>query len=255
MSDTEHLTTGSPKPVFPDDGILKLYSMRFCPYAHRVHLVLDAKKIPYHSIYINLREKPEWFPQVSSSSKVPALELVAEPKNSVLIESLIICDYLDEKYPEVAPLYPKDPLKKAQEKILVVRFDQFINAFYKLVLHDNPASLGDTDLYAGLETYEEELKQRGTEFFGGTAPGMLDYMIWPWCERFSALKFSFGDHFDLSPERFGTLLKWRDLMLKDRAVKCFYLDGKIHAKYMASRRAGTADYNMLYHAAKRARLE
>jgi len=34
-------------------------------------------------------------------------------------------------------------------------------------------------------------------------------------------------------------------MLQDRAVKCFYLDGQTHAKYMSSRRAGNADYNML----------
>lgn len=89
--------------------------MRFCPYAHRVHLVLDAKKIPYHAIYINLRDKPEWFSLVSSSTKVPALELVKEQGNPVLIESLIICDYLDEKYPEV-PLYPKDLLKKPRRR-------------------------------------------------------------------------------------------------------------------------------------------
>lgn len=190
--------------MFPDDGILKLYSMRFCPYAHRVHLVLDAKKIPHHTIYINLGEKPEWFPQVSVTTKVPALELAGEPGNTVLIESLIICDYLDEKYPEVAPLYPKDPLKKAQEKILVERFGLFITAFYELVLNDDQ---GDSDVYAGLDTYEAELKQRDTDFFGGAAPGMLDYMIWPWCERFTALKFRFGDRFDLSQDRFGTLVR------------------------------------------------
>lgn len=179
--------------------------MRFCPYAHRVHLVLDAKKIPYHAIYINLRDKPEWFSLVSSSTKVPALELVKEQGNPVLIESLIICDYLDEKYPEV-PLYPKDLLKKAQEKILIERFGQFINAFYYLLLHDNPEQLVDTDHYAGLVVYEEELKRRCTKFFGGDSPGMLDYMMWPWCERFDSLKYTFEQKFELSPERFPTLV-------------------------------------------------
>ncbi|KAH8379131.1 hypothetical protein KR009_003209 [Drosophila setifemur] len=265
MSETEHFTVGSAKPVFPDDGIMKLYSMRFCPYAHRVHLVLDAKKVPHHDVYINLKEKPEWFREVSSSTKVPALELAREPGNPVLIESLIICDYLEEKYPQV-PLYPKDPLKKAQDKILVERFGQFISAIYKLLLHDNPAELGNTDLYAGLDIYEEELKLRGTDYFGGESPGMLDYMIWPWCERFGGLKYELGDGVDLDPARFGTLvgigtvkkiifgfklvyiliqLKWRDLMMQDPAVKVFYLDGETHAKYMKTRRAGNADYNML----------
>ncbi|KAH8269986.1 hypothetical protein KR018_001703, partial [Drosophila ironensis] len=236
--------TGSDKPVFPDDGVLKLYSMRFCPYAHRVHLVLDAKKVPHHDIYINLKEKPQWFFDVSSSGKVPALELVREPGHPMLIESLIICDYLEDKYPEV-PLYPKDPLKKAQEKILIERFGQFITAFYRVLLHPNPAELDNDVLFAGLGIYEDELKQRATDFFGGSSPGMLDYMIWPWCERFAALKYDRGDGLELDPQRFALLLKWRDLMLQDRAVKVFFLDGETHAKYMKSRREGNADYNML----------
>ncbi|XP_039486401.1 pyrimidodiazepine synthase [Drosophila santomea] len=253
MGDTQHLTIGSKKPIYPDDGILKLYSMRFCPFAHRVHLVLDAKKIPYHAIYINLHKKPKWFSLVSSSTKVPALELVKEPGNPVLIESLIICDYLDEKYPEV-PLYPKDLLKKAQDKILIESFGEFISDFYYLVQHEDPEQLVDTDLYAGLVAYEEELKQRGSKFFGGASPGMLDYMMWPWCERFASLKFTFDEKYELSPERFPTLIKWRDLMLQDNAVKCFYLDGQTHAKYIDSRRSGNADYNMLYNEAKRVKL-
>ncbi|XP_017134993.1 pyrimidodiazepine synthase isoform X1 [Drosophila miranda] len=253
MSDTEHLTTGSTKPIFPDDGVLRLYSMRFCPYAHRVHLVLDAKNIPHHNIYINLQAKPDWFTKMSSTAKVPALEVVKEGENSVLIESLVICDYLDEMYPEV-PLYPTDPLKKAQDKILVQRFGHFITSLYKMLL-DDKRELDLTDLITDLDIYENELKQRGSKFFGGSKPGMLDYMIWPWCERFAALKLDDGTQAELDPQRFLTLLQWRDLMLQDKAVKIFYLDGETHDKYMNSRKAGNADYNMLYHAAKRTRRE
>ena len=34
-------------------------------------------------------------------------------------------------------------------------------------------------------------------------------------------------------------------MLQDEAVKEFYLDGETHAKYITTRRAGKADYDML----------
>ena len=71
-----YLIIGSPKPVFPnDDHKLRFYAMKYCPYAHRIQLVLDFKDIPYHTIHINLTLKPEWLTDVSPLGKVPALEI------------------------------------------------------------------------------------------------------------------------------------------------------------------------------------
>lgn len=123
--------------------------MRFCPYAHRAHLVLDAKNIPYHSIYINLTEKPEWLTEYSPLGKVPALQLVKEEGQPTLIESLVIAEYLDEQYPE-NPLFPKDPLKKAQDKILIQRFEPVIQAMYKVFLNGiegAPGKLKNRNIY------------------------------------------------------------------------------------------------------------
>lgn len=174
---------GSQQPHFPDDGKLRLYSMKFCPYAQRAHLVLDAKNIPYHTAFINLTEKPEWFHKVSALSKVPALEIPGE-NGDALIESLIICDYIDEKYHQ-HPLYPKDPLQKARDKILIERFNAVTTPFYRIVYnHKTDGAPGAiSELTNSLDVYEEELKKRGSKYFGGSKPGMLDYMIWPWCER------------------------------------------------------------------------
>lgn len=105
--------------------------MRFCPYAQRAHLVLEAKNIPYHTTNIDLKKKPEWLPQKSALGKVPALELPGEQEP--IIESLIIADYLDEKYPQ-NPLHSKDPLQKSRDRILVERFNDFIRPFYKIML-------------------------------------------------------------------------------------------------------------------------
>ena len=38
------------------------------------------------------------------------------------------------------------------------------------------------------QTFEAELVRRGTPFFFGDRPGMLDLMIWPWVERFPAAR-------------------------------------------------------------------
>lgn len=35
--------------------------MKFCPYAQRTRLVLNAKGIPHDVVNINLKDKPEWY--------------------------------------------------------------------------------------------------------------------------------------------------------------------------------------------------
>lgn len=112
--------------------------MRFCPYAQRAHLVLEAKNIPYHTANINLKQKPEWLTQKSPLGKVPALE-IPSVKGDPLIESLIIAEYLDEQYPQ-NPLIAKDPLQRARDKILIERFNSFITPFYRLVYSESGAA-------------------------------------------------------------------------------------------------------------------
>lgn len=177
--------------------------MRFCPFAHRVHLVLNAKNIPYHVAYINLSEKPEWYAKLNPNGKVPALQLVNEPDEPFLVESMVIAEYLDEKYPEVK-LFPDDPLEKALVKLWVERFGPIAGAFYKLVYVKNDDASTDQLLdtfYTELKAYETELARRGTKYFGGDKIGIFDYAIWPWFERFNVLssivgdKYSFDDKF------------------------------------------------------------
>lgn len=61
------------------------------------------------------------------------------------------------------------------------------------------------NIMEGLETFEKELAQRGGQFFGGERPGMLDYMIWPWCERADMLKL-FGNQFILRKDKYIKLV-------------------------------------------------
>jgi len=94
--------------------------MRFCPYAQRTILVLNAKNIPYEVVNVNLTEKPEWLVSKSPLGKVPALEI----KEGVTVyESLITAEYLEDAYPQ-NPLVSKDPLRKAQDKLIVENFNK-----------------------------------------------------------------------------------------------------------------------------------
>lgn len=110
---------------------------RFCPYAQRVHLVLEAKNIPYNTAFINLTDKPEWLTQKSPLGKVPALE-IPSIRGDPLIESLVIADYLDEQYP-FNPLNSRDPVQKARDRIMVERFNAVISPFYRLFFSESGA--------------------------------------------------------------------------------------------------------------------
>lgn len=103
-----------------------------------------------------------------------------------------------------------------------------------------------TDLNNALDVFEDELKKRGTKFFGSAAkPGFVDYMIWPWCERTDAFAFMLGDKYELDKVRFNKLLEWKDAMKQDTAVQSFIISGENHYKFRVSHLAGTPDYDML----------
>lgn len=200
---------GTEQPTAPNDNQLRLYSMRFCPFAHRAHLVLNVKNIPYHVFYIDLSAKPEWYGKVNPNGKVPALQLVNEKNDPFLVESMVICEYLDEKYPDVK-LYPIDPLAKAETKLWIDRFGSIAGAFYRLVYEKNNDDVNEKllgDLVAGLKAYEEELLKRGTKYFGGEQPNILDYAIWPWFERLGTLSSVVGDKFKLDDSTYPYLVR------------------------------------------------
>ncbi|KAH8326837.1 hypothetical protein KR067_006795 [Drosophila pandora] len=237
--------SGSTKPELPDDGVLRYFTMAFCPFSHRIRLMLAVKQVPHHTIYVDLIEKPEWYKDYSPLGKVPAVQLTNLKDQPTLVESMIIAEYLDEQYPESGRLFPTDPLKKAQDKILIERFAPVVSAIYPvLTLNPNPPADAIKNFEAALGVFEEELGKRGTPYFSGQAIGIVDYMIWPWFERFPSMKIN--SQYELDEKQFGKLLKWRDLVAQDEAVKKTALDVQLHAEFQKSKTLGKPQYDIAF---------
>ncbi|KAG9337966.1 hypothetical protein JZ751_027303 [Albula glossodonta] len=127
-SSQKALGKGSATPGPVPKGQIRLYSMRFCPFAQRTRLVLHAKGIKHDTININLKDKPDWFLEKNPLGLVPLLETSG---GQLIYESPITCDYLDEVYTE-KKLLPSDPFQKAQQKMLLEHFSKIVPYFYKI---------------------------------------------------------------------------------------------------------------------------
>jgi glutathione S-transferase len=97
--------------------MIKLYDFKSSPNSQRVKVVLEEKKLPFEIVPVDLRKGEQKTPQflkLNPYGKVPVLT----DGDTVLYESCIINEYLDEKYPN-PPLMPADLGKRAKARILI----------------------------------------------------------------------------------------------------------------------------------------
>jgi len=180
---SHHLKTGDACPPLAKDK-LRLYAMRYCPYAERAMIALSIKQIPHEVVNIHLKEKPEWYLQRNPLGKVPAIE----QNNKIVFESLVVAEYLDEVYTE-HPILPKDPYERAQQKILTERLTKLPTAIYgSFAKRDDPKAI--EAIVDAIKFYEELLHD---DYFGGKSPSWADYMAWPWVERLGGLNVVLGN--------------------------------------------------------------
>ncbi len=103
---------------------MKLYDAPRCPYCARVRIALAGKGIVTETIEIDLRARPAWIYDLNPSGRVPVLD-----DSFVLPESLVIMEYLDERYPD-RPLLPSDHAARARARLAVHRFDETLGDDY-----------------------------------------------------------------------------------------------------------------------------
>ncbi len=144
--------------------MLTLYDAARCPYCARVRIVLAEKGVEYEAIEIDLDDRPAWLYAKNPLGKVPVLE----EDDWVLPESVVIMEFLEERYPEPA-LLPPDPAGRAQVRVLVYRFDDL---------------LGD-DYYAYRRAEQNRLaaRLRALPFRAGVTFTLADAAYVPWVLR------------------------------------------------------------------------
>jgi glutaredoxin len=103
---------------------IKLYDAARCPYCARVRIALAEKGVVPETVEIDLSDRPAWIYDLNPTGRVPVLE-----DELVLPESLVIMEYLDERFPD-RPLLPEDRVQRAQARLAAHRFDDDLGDDY-----------------------------------------------------------------------------------------------------------------------------
>jgi glutathione S-transferase len=142
---------------------------------------MRVKAVEFEVTYIDLREKPDWFLQISPHGKVPVLQVDDQP----LFESNAIAEYLDEV---ISPrLHPEDPFTRARHRAwtdYVPTFAAGLSVYYDKTVEDVEARLPDA--HQRLTKITEALQTDAADgpFFGGKELCLVDAAYAPFLQRF-----------------------------------------------------------------------
>lgn len=75
--------------------MIKIISFKICPFVQRVTAALLARNVEFEVEYISLKDKPQWFLDVSPNGQVP---LLITEKGQSLFESDAIVEYIEDTY-------------------------------------------------------------------------------------------------------------------------------------------------------------
>jgi len=234
---SKHFAKGSDPPPKVDHGKMRLYSMRFCPYVERVMIALALKKIPFEVVNINLQEKPEWYFETNPLGKVPSLEY----NGSIIYESLVCVDYLEEMFKTGKHILPTEPYERAKQRMLVERLSGLATALYNWHRHPTEPA-GMEKVLTILDLYEKLLHG---SYFAGENPGYVDYMVWPWVERLNVVELLSEGQVAVTAEKYPKLAEYIDRMKMIPEIQAFFLDGSVHGKYIRSRLEGQVNYDIV----------
>lgn len=88
---------------------ITLYGASLSPFVRKVRAVLAEKELQYEQIHIDPFRLPEDYRELSPFGRIPALR----DGDKVLVDSGVICTYLEAQYPQIS-LNHSDPYLKAR---------------------------------------------------------------------------------------------------------------------------------------------
>jgi glutathione S-transferase len=178
---------------------LTLYDAPRCPYCARARIVLAEKGIEHVVVEIDLSDRPAWLYEKNPAGRVPVLEEDGRP----LPESLVIMEFLEERYPEPA-LLPADPADRAFVRLQLKREEDLTDPYYAFRRGE-----GFEGLDAALRGLDARLAQQ--PYLAGAEYSLADIAYVPWILRAR-------DMLDVDFAPYPALAAWVERLLERPAV-------------------------------------
>jgi maleylacetoacetate isomerase/maleylpyruvate isomerase len=180
-----------------------LYGYYRSSAAYRVRIALNLKGLEYRQQAVNLLKGEQRDPAylaLNPQGLVPALL----DNGQLLTQSLAICEYLDESYPDTPALLPRDLHERARVRALALSICADIHPLHNSrVLKYLEAELGQGEVQktrwichwiaTGFQALEQQLASQPSTYACDDTPGLLDACLVP--QVYAARRFGL----DLTP--------------------------------------------------------
>lgn len=194
----------------------KLISFKVCPFVQRSVILLKEKGVEYDIEFIDVYNPPEWFLEISPMGKVPVMQV----EGTVLFESAVINEYIDEVYPP--QVHPSDPLIKAKNRAWMEYTSPLYMGTFNLLMSKKKEEMEKT-----LEEFAKNLAglekaKQNKPWFNGDDFSMMDISAAPIFTRVNFIK----NHCKLDLLKdYPELQLWSNDLLARQTVKESLVDG------------------------------
>ncbi|TBU39043.1 glutathione-S-transferase [Dichomitus squalens] len=209
---------------------LVFYSGWFCPYVQRVWITLEERGIPYQYKEVNPYKKEPHFLAINPKGLVPAIEYTGR----ALYESLIICEFLEDAFPDHEPhILPSDPFDRALVRLWTDHVSkQIVPGFMRLVQAQDSQKQREylEEFNKALRTISAQVKG---PYFLGEQFTLVDVALAPWVVR----DYIVAEHRGYSREAVGNgwkeyavQLETRESVLRTQSDRVYYTE--IYGRYL-----------------------
>lgn len=160
--------------------MIELYTHPMSPCAQKVRITLAEKNLDWKGHFVNLQEKENLTSEYLKLNPLGVVPTLVD-KGIPIIESSIICEYLDDSFPQI-PLRPADPLARSRMRFWMKHVDNKLHPScgalqWPLVMRDKLLTMSEEEQQAILDKVVEKPRrerQKRLLKYGLDAPDIAD---------------------------------------------------------------------------------